>query len=168
MTKNSGSIGVVAEDWMGGNEEVEDYNSVTNSDLSDSGRSSEGETSNGYSSEISSGSEAGIISSDEELVVENLPRSERYKLENIIVVGTLPGPKEPKNIYSYLKPLVDELLNLWNGVILRNASMFGITPIGCALTCITCDLPATRKLCGFKLFSSLHGCSKCFKEFPYD
>ena len=100
------------------------------------------------------------------LVVENLPRSERYKLENIIVVGTLPGPKEPKYINSYLKPLIDELLILWNGVILRNSSMFGITPIRCALTCITCDLPATRKLCGFKSFSSLHGCSKCFKEFP--
>ena len=29
VTKNSGSIGVVAEDWRGGSEEVEDYNSVT-------------------------------------------------------------------------------------------------------------------------------------------
>ena len=78
------------------------------------------------------------------LVVENLPRSERYKRENIIVVGTLPGLKEPKNICSYLKPLI-ELPILWNGVTLRNPSMFGITPIRCALTCITCDLHATRK-----------------------
>ena len=27
--------------------------------------------------------------------VENLPRSERYKLENIIITGAIPGPKEP-------------------------------------------------------------------------
>ena len=67
VTENSGSIGVVAEDWRGGSEVVEDYNSVTNSYVSDSGSSSEGETSNGYSSEISSGSEPGIISSDEEI-----------------------------------------------------------------------------------------------------
>ena len=37
------------------------------------------------------------------LVVENLPRSESYKLENIIIIGTIPGPKEPKNnINSYV------------------------------------------------------------------
>jgi hypothetical protein len=30
------------------------------------------------------------------LVVANLPRSERYKLENVIIVGTIPGPREPK------------------------------------------------------------------------
>ena len=30
VTENSGSIGVVAGDWRGGSEEVEDYNSVTN------------------------------------------------------------------------------------------------------------------------------------------
>lgn len=45
------------------------------------------------------------------------------------------------------------------------SSLFGITPLRCALTCVTCDLPATRKICGFTSFSSLHGCSKCTKEF---
>ena len=36
--------------------------------------------------------------------------SSRYKQENIILVGIIPGPKEPKfNINSYLSPLVDEL-----------------------------------------------------------
>ena len=103
------------------------------------------------------------------LVVENLPRSERYKMQNIILVGTIPGPKEPKNnINSYLKPLVDELLTFWDGTLLKTSNLFGVTPIRCALTCVTCDLPATRKICGFKSFSSLHGCSKCLKEFPCD
>ena len=83
-------------------------------------------------------------------VVENLPRTDRYKLENIIVVGCIPGPKEPKkHINTYLKPIVDELLKLWHGKLLRTSSIFGIVPVRCALTCITCDLPATRKLCGF-------------------
>ena len=101
------------------------------------------------------------------LVIENLPRSERYKLENIIIVGSIPGPKEPKKtINSYLKPMIDDLLILWKGTVLKTTSLFGVTPIRCALTCITCDLPATRKICGFTSVSSLHGCSKCTKEFP--
>ena len=101
------------------------------------------------------------------LVVENLPRTERYKLENTIIVGCIPGPKEPrKNINSFLKPMIDELLVLWKGTLLKTSSLFGIVPIRCALTCITCDLPATRKVCGFTSFSSLLGCSKCQKKFP--
>ena len=101
------------------------------------------------------------------LVVENLPRADRYKLENIIIVGCIPGPKEPKkHINTYLRPLVDELLGLWQGKYLRVSSIFGIVPIRCALTCITCDLPATRKICGFLSFCASQGCSKCMKKFP--
>ena len=44
------------------------------------------------------------------LVILNLPREERYKLENIIVVGIIPGPKEPKNIINpFLIPLMEDL-----------------------------------------------------------
>jgi len=40
----------------------------------------------------------------------NLPRSERFKLENVMLVGIIPGPHEPKlTINSYLQPLVAEL-----------------------------------------------------------
>ena len=46
-------------------------------------------------------------------VIANLPRSERYKIENVIIVVVLPGPKEAKkHMNSYLKPLVHELLLL--------------------------------------------------------
>jgi len=37
------------------------------------------------------------------MVVMNLPREERFKTENLIVVGIIPGPKEPKlHINSFL------------------------------------------------------------------
>ena len=50
------------------------------------------------------------------LVIANLPQAECYKLENVIIVGVLPGPNEPKkHMNSYLLPLIDELLELWNG-----------------------------------------------------
>ena len=98
------------------------------------------------------------------LVVANLPRSERYKIENVIIAGIVPGPKEPrKHMNSYLKPLVDELLELWMGTYVTGPGIF--VPIRCALLCVSCDLPATRKVCGFTSFSSLHGCSKCMKTF---
>ena len=101
------------------------------------------------------------------LVVENLPRAERYKLNNIIIVGCIPGPKEPsKTINSFLKPLIEELLVAWKGMLIKTTSLFGVVPIRCALTCITCDLPATRKVCGFSSFSAVLGCSKCKKRFP--
>ena len=47
--------------------------------------------------------------------VMNLPRKERFKLENIMLVALLPGPHEPdaEGLCNYIKPLVDELLQLW-------------------------------------------------------
>jgi len=79
------------------------------------------------------------------LVVQNLPRSERFKAENIILIGLIPGPTEPsKTMNTYLVPLVDDLLKLYSGVTLPNPhSIFGSTNIRAVLSCIVCDLPAT-------------------------
>ena len=53
------------------------------------------------------------------MVVMNLPKKECFKPENLIVVGIIPGPKDPKHyINSFLQPLVDDLIDLWDGVIL--------------------------------------------------
>lgn len=54
------------------------------------------------------------------LVFNNLPREIRFRKENVTTTGVSPGPKEPKaNIIFLLKPLVDKLLDLWNGVIIK-------------------------------------------------
>lgn len=102
------------------------------------------------------------------LVVLNLPRNERYKLRNVILAGVIPGPNEPTGVInSFLNPLVTDLLVLYEGVTFRKpSSHLGMTTVRAVLTCITCDLPATRKACGFANFNSLRGCSKCVKEFP--
>ena len=93
------------------------------------------------------------------LVVENLPRSDRFKLENVIVVGCIPGPKESKgNINSFLKPMVDELLELWSGVHLQTTSLFGSTAVRCALSSVSLDLPAVRKAYGFGGHAETMGC----------
>ena len=44
------------------------------------------------------------------LSIQNLPRDVRYHPENIIIVGVIPGPREPtKTINPFLTPLVLEL-----------------------------------------------------------
>ena len=51
------------------------------------------------------------------LAVLNLPRNIRYKRENMILVGIIPGPSEPHyHLNSYLEPLVEELNELWTGI----------------------------------------------------
>ena len=98
----------------------------------------------------------------------NLPGSERFKRQNIFLVGIIPGPNEPRlNINSYLSPLVDELLILWeDGVKLRH-SRSPLFPecVNVALLYVACDIPASRKVCGFTGHNSSRGCNKCTKEF---
>lgn len=101
------------------------------------------------------------------LAILNLPRNERYKKENIILAGVIPGPKEPKqNVNPFLLPLVEDLKKLYEGVTFQNSSSrLGFTTIRATLGCILCDLPATRKVCGFANFNGNFGCSKCMKSF---
>ena len=101
------------------------------------------------------------------LVVMNLPRSERYLWKNLIIVGIIPGPHEPSlNVNSYLGPLVDELNKLWKGVTMKLPN--GHKTVRAALLCIGCDIPAGKKVCGFKGFGTTRGCNRCFKKFEGD
>ena len=58
------------------------------------------------------------------LVIQNLPREVRFKPENIIIVATIPGPKEPSHddLNPYLECMVNDLLKLWDGVQLKTAN----------------------------------------------
>ena len=79
----------------------------------------------------------------------NLPWQERYLQENIILVGVIPGPHEPKlHTNSFLAPLVDDLQQLWDGVIMKTESNVPVI-VRAALLCVACVIPAARKVCGF-------------------
>lgn len=83
----------------------------------------------------------------------------------MILVGIIPGPNEPSlNINSYLTPLVLELQQFYKGVLVD--SYASKVKIQLALVGVMCDLPASRKVCGFCFYNALHGCNKCMKEFP--
>ena len=56
------------------------------------------------------------------LVILNLPCAICFKPENVNITGIIPGPKEPKNMNSYLRPLVKELHALWTDGFLLSIS----------------------------------------------
>ena len=101
------------------------------------------------------------------LIILNLPRSIRFKPENRIIAGIIPGPSEPNynEINSFLRPLVKELNSLWiDGFTIEHN---GRTITGyAALLGSVCDIPATYKLGGFVGYLSHHACLKCTKYFP--
>ena len=93
------------------------------------------------------------------LVLMNLPREERFKPENVIMVGIIPGPRVPKGDINYfLKPLVDELIDFWDGVIIADTLLLGgMFKVRVALLALSCDVPAARKCGGFAGHSAAKG-----------
>lgn len=98
----------------------------------------------------------------------NLPRSIRFKKENVIMVRIIPALKhEPKTLNHFLEPAVDELNALWKGVKVNTyKSPSTAVEIQAAVLCFASDIPAARKLCGFLGHSAKRGCSHYKKEFP--
>ena len=100
------------------------------------------------------------------LTVMNLPRSERFKRENVILVGVIPQINNGTSINPFLEPLVKELNQLWTeGFQCRSSFTGTLHKFKAALLCVACDLPAARKLCGFLGHCARKGCSKCNKSF---
>ena len=78
------------------------------------------------------------------LCILNFPR---YKHHNMILVGMIPGPCEPTNLNSFLLSLVEDFKRLYQGIYITNNSKK--VKVRAVLSCVVCDLPATRKVCGF-------------------
>ena len=98
------------------------------------------------------------------LAIMNLPYEQRFKRENIILLGTIPGPTEPcKDLNQYLHPLV--FLELLDGVQMKIQGEETQLVKG-ILIGVSCDMPAGRKVCGFLGHSASLGCNKYFKKFP--
>ena len=68
-------------------------------------------------------------------------------------------------INSFLQPFIKELLSLWRGVVMSTAQGLQVL-VRAAILCCGCDVPAARKVCGFKSCSAYMGCSKCLLPFP--
>ena len=101
------------------------------------------------------------------LALMNLPRGERFKRENVIIAGIIPGRGKPQSLNPFLVPVVGELNELWkNGIdVCHSGSPRVPQKFFAALLLVACDVPAARKLCGFLGHGAKRGCSKCKKEF---
>lgn len=97
--------------------------------------------------------------------VMNLPCSERFKFENIILRGIIPSLDSDPKLHTFLDPCVDELNASWKGVIISTSLTPVLLEVFAALLCVAADIPATRKVCGFVGHSANRACSKCFKYF---
>ena len=101
------------------------------------------------------------------LTIMNLPRTMQFRQENVLLIGLIPDPSEPKtDINPFLAPLVQELQRFSLGMEMYIKSLSRSVLVRCALLCVACDVPASRKVCGFLGHSAVRGCSKCMKEFP--
>ncbi|OAD67409.1 hypothetical protein PHYBLDRAFT_102124, partial [Phycomyces blakesleeanus NRRL 1555(-)] len=89
------------------------------------------------------------------------------KKENVVLVGLMPGPSEAmaSHINHYLRPLVEELNELYPGVILPTAQCPSGAVVHAAILLVTCDIPAARKTCGFTSHASTNACYHCNWKF---
>lgn len=99
----------------------------------------------------------------------NLSVNIRYKRDNVIVLAILPGPTEPNSsqLLCYMKPIVDELLELWQpGVECTNADGQTVRIRGMVIS-VSSDLPAARKLTGF-YFLYIFFCLPIYVSFHHE
>ena len=93
-------------------------------------------------------------------VIMNLPRSERFKFENVLFGDIIPSLDAEPKLHTFLDPCVNELNGLWKGIHLKTSLSTVPLTVVAALLCIAADIPATRKVCGFVGHSASRACSK--------
>ncbi|OAD70050.1 hypothetical protein PHYBLDRAFT_102474, partial [Phycomyces blakesleeanus NRRL 1555(-)] len=91
----------------------------------------------------------------------------RYNPENTLLVGLMPGPKEPKSeeINHYLRPMVDDLMRLFEGLAIPTFECPSGVRVRAALMVVACDMPAARNTSGFTSHNSTCACYKCNRHF---
>lgn len=95
------------------------------------------------------------------LINYNLPPAERVKTRNIILLGFVPGPTHPKDIDSFLAPLVNKMLSLRHGVKSYNASKSEEFVLKAHITTVTGDFPAIAMLMNMKGPNGKYPCRYC-------
>jgi hypothetical protein len=92
----------------------------------------------------------------------NLPPQERFKRQNILVVGFVPGPNNPKNLDSFMYPLVEEFRELGDGIEAWNGYQDKAFTLRAYITVVTGDMPGRSKLQGFKGSRAVRYCPYCY------
>lgn len=91
----------------------------------------------------------------------NLAPDIRFKLENLICLGVIPGPKAVKDIETFLYPLVEELFELMHGVAAYDADKDEMFVLCAFLILAFGDIPAIAKLMSMKGHNGKVPCRAC-------
>ena len=90
----------------------------------------------------------------------------RFQKENVISLGIIPGPKKPKDLLSFLYPVVDEFKRLAIGVDAIDGSI--PTPdmarnflLKAYICVVGADMPARDTLMGLSGYNARHYCNYC-------
>lgn len=96
----------------------------------------------------------------------NLPLEERYKPENVYLVGIIPGPDKPSTsqINYYTSLLVDDLLKFWEGGVKYTRTSY--CPEGALVRVagvpVVSDALAARQMSGYSSITSQFFCTFCW------
>lgn len=97
------------------------------------------------------------------MICLNLPPHLRYRVENVYLVGIIPGEPSADHMNHVLRQLVTDLLPLWHtGIKFLNViSNTMHLLVRCAIVPLVADLPAGRKASGFASHSANIFCNFC-------
>lgn len=97
------------------------------------------------------------------LSINELPYSERFKKENIIVPAIWCGPGKPQpNVL--LKAILPELKLLKDEGVDFDISGIGMKRVKCQVTCATGDSPARALFLNMTAFNGEYPCQKCYQK----
>ena len=91
----------------------------------------------------------------------NLPPEQRFRKDNILCVGIIPGPKKPWDADSFIYPLVLELLELAIGVSAYDALSKSLFALHAYVITAFGDIPAVAMLMHMKGHNGLSPCRMC-------
>jgi hypothetical protein len=96
------------------------------------------------------------------MVVMTMCSAERNLVDNLILLGFVPGPTKVADIRVYLQPFIEDLKRGHGGVSVAHAGEDGDDcVIRLALVGAMVDLPAVSELGGFRGHGALNGCNMC-------
>lgn len=91
----------------------------------------------------------------------NLPPEERFRKENIICLGVIPGPKKPHDADSFLWPMVEELIQLAAGIPIFDIDVSSMFLFHAYLIVAGGDIPAMSMIMRMKGHNGLKPCRMC-------
>ncbi|KAF8674983.1 Transposase family tnp2 [Rhizoctonia solani] len=95
------------------------------------------------------------------IIIYNFPPEIRTHLSNMICTGVIPGPHSPKDLNSFLQPLIDELVELSRGVEAVDVVNAEVFALRAHILAAFGDLPAIAKLMEFVGHNGRFPCRLC-------